>query len=187
MRSVQVSLSSNAVELYFPPLRMPQVALPLAAFGMICAAIPALLIAALLPSAVADASGLLSAALIAAFVLPFAVFGAVFVLLAIYMVANALYVRIDAETIATARLLFGVVVKRKRIARCDIASVEPEIASRHQSLFSSQPVYQLVARANDRTRVVVGETLQGAAEMERIKALIENPAVAGENTSGSTS
>jgi hypothetical protein len=48
-------------------------------------------------------------------------------------------------------------------------------------------VYQLVARANDRTRVVVGETLQGAAEMERIKALIENPAVAGENTSGSTS
>jgi hypothetical protein len=170
-----VTHTPDGVELYFPPLRMPQVAIPLAAFGIVSAAIPGILVVALLPDAVAHATSLLAATLIAGFVLPFLVFGVIFVVIAAYMVSNALLVSIDAGGIETARLLFGVVVKRRRIARGEIESVQPEIASRYQSLFSSDPIYQLVARGKDSMRVVVGETLEGEAAMERVKALIENP------------
>jgi hypothetical protein len=174
---VQVTRTADGVELYFPPLRTPEVALPLAAFGVIAAAIPGIAIVALAERALSDAGSLLSAALIAGFVLPFFVFGALFVLLAFYMVANALLVRVSAEGIETARILFGVVIKRQRIGRSDIASLEPEIASRYQSLFSSAPIYQLVARARDRRRIVVGETLRGESAMTRVKTLLENPAL----------
>jgi len=173
--AVRVTRTPEGVELYFPPLRMPEVALPLAGFGVIAAAIPGVAIFALAPAAAANAGSLLSATLIAGFVVPFFVFGAVFVVLALYMVANALLVRIRSEGIDTARILFGVVIKRHRIARSDIDSVEPEIASRYQSLFSSDPVYQLVARARDKRRIVVGETLRGESAMTRIKALLEEP------------
>jgi hypothetical protein len=172
---VRITRTPEGVELYFPPLRMPEVALPLAAFGVIAAVIPGVAVVALAPAAAADAGSLLSAALIAGFVLPFIVFGAMFVVLALYMVANALLVRIRSEGIETARILFGVVVKRHRIARSDIDTLEPEIASRYQSLFSADPVYQLVARARDRRRIVVGETLRGEPAMTRIKALLEDP------------
>jgi hypothetical protein len=183
-RAVHVSRSADAVELYFPPLRMPEVAIPFALFGAICAGIPGVLIAALVPAAGADAdaSGLLSAALISGFVLPFAAFGAVFILLAVYMVANALHVRADVTSISTARLICGVIVKRRHIARADIASIDAEIASRYQSVFSSRPVYQIVIRGRNRERVIAGETLRGEAEMEYIRALIDNPAAAGGST-----
>ena len=172
--AVQVTHTAEGVELYFPPLRMPEVAFPLAVFGVIAAALPGVAMLGLIPG-LGDAGTLLSAALIGGFVLPFFVFGAVFVALAFYMVANALLVRIRAEGIETARILFGVVIRRRRIARSDIASLEPEIASRYQSLFSPDPVYQLVARARDRSRIVVGETLKGESAMTRVKALLENP------------
>ncbi len=182
MRTVQVSYTANGVELYFPPMRMPEVAVPLAAFGALCALIPGVLMLAL-SSVASDASGLLSATLMGGFALPFVIFGGVFVLLAVYMVANALIVRVEPESVSTARLLFGVIIKHRRIVRADIASIEPEIASRYQSMFSSDPVYHLVARATDRSRTVVGETLRGTAEMERIRALIENPSAASTGSS----
>jgi hypothetical protein len=172
---VQVTRTADGVELYFPPLRDGEVALPLAVFGLIAAAIPGIAIVALAPGALSDAGSQLSAALIAGFVLPFFVFGAVFILLAFYMFANALLVHAGAEGIETARILFGVVIRRQRIGRGEIASVEPEIASRYQSLFSSAPIYQLVARAHDRRRIVVGETLRGESAMTRVKNLLERP------------
>src|SRR2546430_10550397 len=105
---------------------MPEVAVPLAIFGVIATTLPALTVAALLPS-LAGASGMLSAVLLAAFVLPFGIFGTAFVLLALYMLANALVVRVDSDTIETSRLVFGVVVRRQRIARSELVSLEPEI------------------------------------------------------------
>jgi hypothetical protein len=92
------------------------------------------------------------------------------------MLANALRVRVSAGAIDTARLVFGVVVRRRRLDRNDIVAVQPEIPSRYQSLFSSVPSYQLVARDKHARRVVVAETLRGEAVMEEVKALIENPA-----------
>ena len=172
-RSVRITRTVNSVELYFPPMRMPEVALPLAIFGVIATVLPAVAIAALIPS-LADATGMVSAVLVASFVLPFALFGAAFVLLALYMLCNALVVRVDLHAIDTARVLFGLVIRRRRMMREDIVAIESEIASRYQSLFSSDPVYQLIARDARRRRVVVAETLKGEALMEELKALIEN-------------
>jgi hypothetical protein len=138
-RTLRVTATPPGVELYFPPGRMPEVALPLAVFGIIAAAIAAVALAALLPG-LADTSNVLSAVLVSAFVLPFLAFGAIFMLLAVYMVANALHVRIDSAGIETARSIFGLVTKRRRIAHADIGSVEAQIASRYQSLFSADPV-----------------------------------------------
>jgi hypothetical protein len=174
-RTVRITRTPNGVELYFPPMRMPEVALPLATFGIIATLLPAVAIAALLPS-LADATGMVSAVLVASFVLPFAIFGAAFVVLAVYMFCNALLVRVDPHAIDTARVLFGIVVRRRKIIRNDITAIESEIASRYQSLFSSDPVYQLVARDAQRSRrVVVAETLKGESQMEVLKALVENP------------
>ena len=164
------------MELHFPPLRSPAAAIPLALFGAIAAAVPAVVIAALLPDLIGNAGNLLATALIASFVLPFVVFGALLVALAIYMLANALHVRADPCAIETTRLLFGAIVKRRRIARADIRSIEPQIPTRYQSLFgSAAPAYHLYARTTDGRRIVVAETLQGEEAMERVKALIEDP------------
>ena len=58
----------------------------------------------------------------------------------------------------------------------DIASIDSEIASRYQSLFSSDPVYQLVARdERHHKRVIVAETLKGEALMNEVKAVIDPP------------
>lgn len=171
---VRVSRTPDGIALYFPPLRMPEVALPLAAFGAIAGALPGFTIAALLPAALADTIGLMSAVLIGAFLVPFALFGVIFVVLALYMICNALSVRVQPSGIDTARMICGLTVRRRHIARSELSAVEPEISARQQSLFSSEPIYQLVARDTARgKRVIVAETLKGEALMERVKALIE--------------
>jgi hypothetical protein len=175
-RTVRITRAPDRVELYFPPLRMPEVALPLALFGAIATILPAIALGALLPS-LAVPTGALSAVLIASFVLPFGMFGAAFVLLAFYMLCNALIVHADGNAIDTARLVFGIVVRRRRIMRSDIGSIDSEIVARYQSLFSPDPVYQLVARDIRRgQRVIVAETLEGEALMEELKALVKDPA-----------
>jgi hypothetical protein len=174
--SVRVSRTAEGLELYFPPLRMPEVALPLAVFGVIAMTLPAIAIAALLPS-LHGASGVVSAVLIGSFALPFGIFGAAFVGLAVYMLANALIVRIGGGSVTTARVFCGVVVRRQAIACADVASLDAEIASRYQSLFSREPVYQLVARDRRGKRVVVAETLKGETLMTQVKALFETEGV----------
>ena len=174
-RTVHVTRTAEGIELYFPPGRMPEVALPLAVFGIVAAAIPALAIAAFVPGP-QDASSVLSAVLLSAFVLPFVAFGAIFVLLAVYMVANTLRVRVDDAGIETTRSVFGIVTRRRRVAHADIGSLEAQIASRFQSLFSAEPVYLLLARdMSRRRRLVVAETLVGEALMKDVKALIRPP------------
>ena len=169
--------SANGIELYYPPLRLPSVALPLAAFGTIAFALPFAGAVALFPTAIASAHGLLTAVLVLAFIAPFALFGLVLVGQALFMLLSALHVIVDTACIETRRMLFGVIVRRKFIPRARLASIESSIASRHQSLFTSQPMYQLIAYDEDRgTRIVVGESLRGDALMERVKASIERAA-----------
>jgi hypothetical protein len=104
-------------------------------------------------------------------------FGLVLVVQAAYMLCNALHVSADAGGIETRRLLFGVIVRRRRLARDRLASIEPFIPSRHQSLLGTQPVFQLVARDTAGSiRLVVGESLRGDALMAHVKAAIERAA-----------
>jgi hypothetical protein len=176
-RIVRVQPTADGIELYFPPFRLPQVALALAAFGAIACALALVGAAVMLESAMVSTAGVLGAVMMVGFVAPLGVFGLIFLGLAVYMLANALWVRVETGGIVTRRTLFGLVVSQGRLPREALAKIEPEIASRHQSLFSSQPVYQLVAwDARHRTRLVVGESLHGATLMERVKALIESAA-----------
>jgi hypothetical protein len=172
--SARIAHTPEGVRLYFPALRSIAAALPLALFGTIAALVPGAAIVVLLPSLVANAGSLLAAVLVGSFVLPFVVFGAVLVGIAVYMMANALDVRADAADIRTARLVFGAIVRRRRIARSDIAAIEAQIPTRYQALFAAAPSYHLYARKSDGSRIVVAETLRGAAAMEYVKALLEN-------------
>lgn len=174
-RTVRVQRTAGGIELYFPPWRMPQVALALAAFGAIACALALVGTAVMLSSAMASTAGVLVAVMMVGFVAPLGAFGVIFLVLAVYMLANALLVRVEPGGIATSRSLFGLVVSRKRLPREAFGELEPEIASRHQNVFSAEPVYQLVARdTSQRSRVVVAESLQGAALMDEVKALIES-------------
>lgn len=172
--TVRITHKADGIELYFPPWRTPGVALALGAFGVIATALPAIAIAALLPAALADAGGLMGAVLLASFVVPFALFGVACILLAAYKVCNALLVRVDERGIATWRMLFGVTIRRGGIERNELAGIEPHIPARHQSVFGSEPIYELVAFNRGRTRrLVVAESLRGEAEMNEVKARIE--------------
>jgi hypothetical protein len=172
--TVRLTRSNGVVELYFPPLRTPGVAAALGAFGLIATALTAIAIAALLPGTIAHGSGLIDAVLVAGFIVPFAFFGVAFVVLAMYMACNALLVRIDREAIATWRILFGIAIRRSRMAWSEIATIEPRIAARHQSVFSSETIYELVALNEGHTgRLVVAESLRGEALMEQVRALID--------------
>ena len=173
-REVRVARDGGAVELYFPPLRSFSVAIPLAIFGAVAALVPGVVIAVLLPTLVASAGNLLGAVLISGFVLPFVVFGAVLVVVAAYMLANALHVRADSAAIETTRLVFGMVVRRRHIARSDIAAIEAQIPARYQSLFAGAPSYHLYVRTADGKRTIVAESLRGEEAMERVKHIIEN-------------
>lgn len=170
----RVTSTPAATELYFPPLRMPEVALGLGAFGVIGTTLTGITIVALFPSALSTPASLLTSVLLAAFVVPFMILALMCILTSIYMVSNALRVRVDPDAIHTARLLFGVIVRRARIERSAITAIEPEIASRYQSIFSATPVYQLVAKRAGGGRLLVAETLKGDSVMHHVQHLLEN-------------
>ena len=154
---------------------MPQVALALATFGAIACALALVGGAVMLAGALASTAGVLAAVLMVGFVAPLGAFGVIFLAFAVYMLANALVVRVGPEGIVTSRRLFALVLSRKRLPREAVVALEPEIASRHQNLFSAEPVYRLVARdASSRARVVVAESLQGEALMDEVKSLIQS-------------
>jgi hypothetical protein len=175
---VQLARTAQGIELYFPPLRAPAAALGLAAFGVVCTAMPAAAGAAIVSALGFDAHGLLVIALLAGFVVPFFAFGLTFTALAVYQLANSLYVRVERAGIATARRAFGLTFARRLIAAADIVAIKPQIPSRFQSPFAVEPSYRLVAVPRDpaRDRVIVAENLIGEALMERIKKLIEDAA-----------
>ena len=148
--------------------------LTIALFGTLAFALSALGASALLASAFSNAAGALTAVLIGVFIAPFALFGAVLVIQALYMLAHSLRVQVSDQGIAAAPCVFGVPLPPRQLARSEIASIEPRIPTRHQILFSAEPVYQLVAWNAPRTRCIkVAETLRGEALMMRVKSAIE--------------
>lgn len=175
---LRLTPTAQGIELYFPALRGAPAALGLAAFGFVCAAIPAVAGMALISALGFDAHGMLVIALLAGFVVPLFAFGLIFIALAVYQLANSLYVRVERAGIATARRAFGLTFARKLIAAADIVAIEPQIPSRLQSPFLAEPSYRLVAvtRVPARTRVVVAENLAGEALMDHVRTLIERAA-----------
>ena len=171
---MRVTRTPRGVELYFPPLRHVGTALALGLFGAITAALGAAGSLALLHGALGDTSGIMSAVLVASFAVPFALFGVVFVALAIYMAMNALTVQVDAVAISAHRTLLGMSLARRGMAASEVQSIEPQIATRDQSPFTAEPVYRLYAIDRERARrIVVAESLTGDALMQKVKEILE--------------
>lgn len=166
--------TGNGIALEFPVLRAPGVALGLAAFALLCGLMPALGLSALLPLESANASAMLSLALIGGFAAPFMLASIVFAVLAIYLLANSLRVDIDADGIRTERCIFGRITSLREIEREDITEVEPRIGARYQNVFSATPRYALIARHREQRSkdVVVAEDLVGQPLMIEVRALI---------------
>lgn len=171
---MRVSRHAGVTQLYFPPLRTPEVAFALALFGLVCLAISSIAIVALSPAVGSDAYGMLVIALFGAFVGPFPVFGVVFVALAVYMVANSLTVDVSLSGISMTRRVFGVRVARRELATGEIADIEPQIAAKYQSLFGGEPYFRLIARHTSRRQfdTVVAESLKGEPAMSYVRDLI---------------
>jgi hypothetical protein len=166
--------TAQGITLDFPVLRAPGAALGLLAFSLLCGAMPAAGLSALLPLEAGNASAMVSLALIGGFAAPFILASIVFALLAIYLLGNALHVDISAGGVRSERRVFGCVTRRQEITRADIASVEPRISARYQNLFSATPRYTLMAkhtstRNND---VTVAEDVAGQPLMIELQALI---------------
>ena len=171
---VRVSQRPGGIELYFPPLRAPGIAAMLGLFGVVCMVLPLLAASSLLAAGGSAVHGLLAIALVGSFVAPFPVFGAVFVALAVYLLANSLTVTVNPSAIRTVRRVFGMCLRRREIKCRDVAAIEDRIAAKYQSLFSAEPQFRLIARHATQPRydVVVAETLAGEAMMAQVQGLI---------------
>lgn len=167
--------TADGIELAFPALRAPGVALGVGAFGLVCALLPALGLSALLPLKSADAAAMLSLALIGGMAAPFLLASVVFTLLAVYMLVNSLTVEVTPARVVAVRRMFGRAVQWREIAASDIARIEPQINARYQNVFSPTPRYRLVARHRESRAadVVVAEDLVGAALRDEVQALVE--------------
>lgn len=178
----------NGIELYFPPLRALRGAAALGGFGAVCVALPIAALFGLVAAGGSHAHSMLAIVLTGAFIVPLAVFGAVFVALALYMAANSLTVDIGTTEITTLRRVFGLPLARRAMRCSEIAAIEPRPAARYESLFRAESCYGLIARNNvpRRAEMVVAEGLCGEALATRVGSLIAGAAgveIAGFRTS----
>jgi hypothetical protein len=189
--TVRLTRSLQGIELYFPPLRDPAAALMLALFGISCF-IPGLFAAvAVAPLAESGPAGMLSIMLMSIFILPFIAFGLLFVMLAVYQVANSLTVRVTEAEIRSQRRVFGMALRERRVTHADIAALNAVAVLRHRKPRENVSYYSLVVRTGSgagltmpeahRTgrlaqfrnrKVTVAESLRGEALMEQVKTEI---------------
>jgi hypothetical protein len=170
---VRVTPTPHGIALYFPPLRAGHGPLALALFGALCIALPMLALPALIPHG-GDAHGLLGIALIGTFIVPFPAFGAAFMALATYALANSLSVEAGPEGIRTVRCMLGIALRRRTIARGDIAAVELREVPRYRNVLGAGTRFDLVVRSTGQPgrEVVVAEDLESEAAAEQTRALI---------------
>ena len=154
--------------------RSPGAALCMGGFALLCGLMPALGLSALLPLDGANASAMVSLALIGGFAAPFIIASVVFAGLAAYIMANALRVEIDATGARSERRVFGYRCTANAIRREDITDIEPRISARYQNFFSATPRYTLVAKhRNERQHdVVIAEDTAGQALMIAVRGLM---------------
>ena len=167
-----ITRTATGITLNFPVLRAPGVALGLGGFAFLCGVMPALGLSALLP--IKDASAFVSLALIGGLAAPFMLAAVVFAVLAVYLLANSLFVEIDGDGVRTTRRVFGFVTATHAITRGTIADIEPRIGARYQNVFSSVPRYSLIARNStaNNTDVIVAEDLAGQTLMRETRSLL---------------
>lgn len=180
---VRVAATPSGVRLYFPPLRAWRFALRLALSG-IALLVPALIASiAFAPTGKTDAAALLILALTAAFVYPLLLFGAVFVLVALFAVSTSLTVDAGATGIRVVRRVYGIRVRDRALPRAAIAVLEAETATAPRGLGGAS-FYRLVAltlpawnasndgRRYNVRRMVIADGIPDEELMQALEALI---------------
>ena len=170
----RVHRTPDGITLEFPVLRASGAALGLGTFALLCGLMPAIGLSALLPLESGNASAMVSLALIGGLAAPFMLASVVFMVLAVYLMANSLRVEVSPEGVRTQRHVFGRLIKTAVIAVKDIADIEPLIGARYQNVFSATPRYALIARHRDGRNgdIVVAENLAGRQLMHELRTLI---------------
>lgn len=141
---VRVAGTPSGIRLYFPPLRAWRFALRLALTG-IALLVPALIASiAFAPTGKYDAAALLTLVLTAAFVYPLLLFGAAFVLVALFAVSTSLTVDAGAHGLRAVRRACGIKVRDRALPRAAIAALEQETATAPRGL-GGAVFYRLVA------------------------------------------
>src|SRR4030095_4587097 len=103
----------------------------LALFGLSCL-IPGLVAAIIIvPLAESGPAGMLSVVLMSVFILPFIVFGLVFIGLAVFQLVNSLTVRVTESEICIERRVLGMMLRGRRVASASIVAIEPVAAARY--------------------------------------------------------
>jgi len=180
---VRVTGTPSGIRLYFPPLRAWRFALRLALSG-IALLVPALIASiAFAPAGKSDAAALLTLVLTAAFVYPLLLFGAAFVLVALFAVSTSLTVDAGAHGIRAVRRVCGIKVRDRALPRAAIAALEQEIATAPRGLGGAS-FYRLVAltrpswnesadgRRYNVRRMVVADGIPDEAVAQALEALV---------------
>lgn len=180
---VRVAATPAGVRLYFPPLRAWRFALRLALAG-IALFVPALIASlAFAPTGKYDAAAVLTLVLTAAFVYPLLLFGAAFVVVALFAVSTSLTVDAGVNGIRAVRRVCGIKVRDHALPRAAIAVIEQETATAPRGLGGASD-YRLVAltlpawnasndgRRYNVRRVVVADGIPEEAQAQALEALI---------------
>ena len=180
---VRVTGTPSGISLYFPPLRAWRLALRLALSG-IALLVPALIASiAFAPTGKHDAAAILTLVLTAAFVYPLLLFGAAFVLVALFAVSTSLTVDAGAHGIRAVRRVCGINVRDRALPRAAIAVLEQETATAPRGL-GGAAFHRLVAltlpawdasddgRRYNVRRMVVADGIPDEALAQALEALV---------------
>ena len=191
---VRVNRTPAGATLYFPPLRAWRFALRLGLFG-IAMLVPAVIASIVFtPAGKSEAAAMLTFVLTAAFVYPLVLFGAVFLMVALFAVSTSLTVEANSQGIRAARRVFGVKISDRSLRRSAIAVLEQETANAPRGL-GGNAFFRLVVLAalpphtagNDNKRyglrrIVVADGIPDEALAKSIEKLIGDSAQLNSDT-----
>ncbi len=172
---VRVSHTPAGLVLHYPVLREWRTALRLACAGAAMLLLALYAAVAYSPSTGPGGAALLTLALTAVVVYPVLLFGAVFVLIALYSVATSLTVEIDAGSIATVRRLFGVKYSRRSLSTRAVVALEPEAIRAPRGLGGGVH-YRLSVTQAGGGKLAVGERIPDEALCRCLRDLIASHA-----------
>jgi hypothetical protein len=167
---IRANAIAGGMRLYFPPWRALHAALWLAAFGLACLAPAVFLGGGLIALAHSGALGIIVVWMVGIFVVPMAVFGVLFLAIAIYQCGNSLTVDATAAGIVTVRRWGGVRIRRRTVARAAIDSIDVEPGPRFAN-FRGHTDLRVVAR-HTASRLVVAENLTSEELAQRVQTWI---------------
>lgn len=190
---VRVAGTPSGIRLTFPPLRAWRFALRLALCG-IALLVPALIAGiTFAPTGKHSAAAILTLVLTAVFVYPLLLFGAAFVLVALFAVSTSLTVDAGAHGLRAVRRVCGIKVRDCALPRAAIAVLEQETATAPRGL-GGAAFYRLVAltrpawnasndgRRYNVRRMVVADGIPDETLAQALEALISGQLGLGATT-----